>query len=154
MQIAAKNGLRATLHPQPFPGVGTAAHAHISLVSPDLEKQFFVGGVLKHLPAICAFSMPEAESYDRVKDDQWTGGTWVAWGTQNRETPLRRVENGRWEVRCVDGFANMYLAVGAVVAAGLLGLKEGGQEFAEKDVTGEFSIFLNPKLLKMRRLVY
>ncbi|KAF2738308.1 developmental protein-like protein fluG [Polyplosphaeria fusca] len=133
-QIAATHGLRATLHPQPFPGIGTAAHAHISLNPPDRDAQFFIGGVLRHLPAICAFSMPESVSYGRVVDDHWTGGTWVAWGTQNRETPLRRVQTGRWEVRCLDGMANMYLAVGAAIAAGLLGLKEGQATFPEKDV--------------------
>ena len=145
MQIAALHDLRATLHPQPFPGIGTAAHAHISLdpVTQDKEMQFWVGGVLKHVPAICAFSMPEAESYGRVVDDHWTGGTWVCWGTQNRETPLRRVEVGRWEVRCLDGFANMYFAVAAVVAAGILGIRTAGpgMEYEQKDVT------VNPSLL-------
>jgi glutamine synthetase len=140
-QIAALHNLRATLHPQPFPGTGTAAHAHISLNPPDKDAQFFVGGVLKHLPAICAFSMPEEDSYTRVVDDHWTGGTWVAWGTQNRETPLRRVNDGRWEVRCLDGFANMYLAIGAIVAGGLLGLKSQGVDFPQKDVQ------VNPSLM-------
>jgi glutamine synthetase len=140
-QIAALHDLRATLHPQPFPGTGTAAHAHISLDPPDQDAQFFVGGVLKHLPAICAFTMPEADSYARVVDDHWTGGTWVAWGTQNRETPLRRVKDGRWEVRCLDGFANMYFAISAIVAGGLLGLKGQVTEFLQKDVQ------TNPSLL-------
>lgn len=133
-QIAALHDLRATLHPQPFPGIGTAAHAHISLEPPDKDIPFFVGGVLRHLPAICAFTMPESASYGRVVDDHWTGGTWVAWGTQNRETPLRRVKNGRWEVRCLDGLANMYFALGAVCAAGLLGLTAGITDFPQKDV--------------------
>ncbi|KAK1094240.1 hypothetical protein LTR48_000708 [Friedmanniomyces endolithicus] len=137
-QIAAAQGLRATYHPQPFPGIGTAAHAHVSLNSGSLtaeelektEKSFWAS-VLAHLPALCAFTMPQAGSYGRVVDDSWTNGTWVAWGTQNREVPLRRVEtygvgNGsRWEVRCLDGLANMYLALGAVVGAGLHGVRNG-----------------------------
>lgn len=123
-QIAALHNLRATLHPKPFPSIGTAAHAHISLDPPDHDVQFFVGGVLKHLASICALTMPEAVSYGRVIDDSWTGGTWIAWGTQNRETPLRRVTRGRWEIRCMDGMANMYLAISAVLAAGTLGLEE------------------------------
>ena len=76
-QIASLHGLRATLHPKPFEGIGTAAHAHISLHPPERDMQFFVGGVLKHLPAICAFSMPEEISYERVTENSWTGGTWV-----------------------------------------------------------------------------
>lgn len=133
-QIAALYDMRATLHPKPFPGIGTAAHAHISLDPPDRDLQFFVGGVLNHLPAICAFTMPEEVSYGRVADDSWTGGTWVAWGTQNREVPLRRVNQGRWEIRCLDGFANMYFAVSAILAAGILGLRSNLVEFVQKDV--------------------
>jgi glutamine synthetase len=133
-QIAALHDLRATLHPQPFPGIGTAAHVHISLNPPDKDTQFFVGGVLRHLPAICAFTMPSPASYSRVTDDHWTGGTWVAWGTQNRETPLRRVTDGRWEVRCLDGLANMYFALSSILAAGLLGLKANITDFSQKDV--------------------
>ncbi|KAK0290689.1 hypothetical protein LTR35_000121 [Friedmanniomyces endolithicus] len=146
-QIAAAQGLRATYHPQPFPGIGTAAHAHISLNSDSLtaeelektEKSFWAS-VLAHLPPLCAFTMPQPGSYGRVVDDSWTNGTWVAWGTQNREVPLRRVEtygvgNGsRWEVRCLDGLANMYLALGAVVGAGLHGVRNG-TKMVMKDCT-------------------
>jgi glutamine synthetase len=141
-QIAALHDLVATLHPQPFPGIGTAAHAHISLDPPVKDMEFFVGGVLHHLPAICAFSLPEAVSYARVTDDSWTGGTWIAWGTQNRETPLRRVSPGRWEIRCMDGFANPYFALSSIFAAGILGLRDNPGaanappvNFPEKDVT-------------------
>ncbi len=123
-QIAALHGMRATLHPKPFgeKGAGTAAHAHIALQPPTGDKDFFVGGVLKHLPALCAFMMPDTQSYGRVADDQWTGGTWVSWGSQNRECPLRRVEDGHWEIRCLDGLANMYFVMAGIIAAGMLGL--------------------------------
>ncbi|KAL2354279.1 developmental protein-like protein fluG [Cryomyces antarcticus] len=124
-QLAASHALRATLHPTPLRGIGTAAHAHVSLHPAEREGAFFVAGVLAHLDALCALTLPEAASYGRVRDDAWSGGTWVAWGSQNRETPLRRVRPGRWEVRCLDGLANMYLAVAALVGAGLLGLREG-----------------------------
>ncbi|CAO2648711.1 Nn.00g096600.m01.CDS01 [Neocucurbitaria sp. VM-36] len=136
-QIAALHNVRATLHPQPFPGTTTAAHAHISLHPPAADKAFFVGGVLQHLRALCAITMPESVSYTRVTDSHWANGSWVAWGTQNRETPLRRVSAGHWEVRSVDGMANPYLALAAILAAGLLGLKRGvgGEEGVEhKDV--------------------
>lgn len=121
-QIAALHGLRATLHPKPLDGVGTAAHAHVSLHPPGRDRDFFVAGVLRHLRALCAFCLPSEASYARVVDNAWSGGTWVAWGTQNRETPLRRVGDGRWEVRCWDGMANVYFALAGVLAAGMLGL--------------------------------
>lgn len=129
-QIAAQNGLRATCHPMPFPGIGTAAHAHMSLNSSSLEssqlgliEESFIANILAHLPAIAAIAMPQAVSYGRVADDSWTGGTWVAWGTNNRETPLRRVTTGRWEVRCLDGMANMYLALAVILGVGLDGVR-------------------------------
>lgn len=129
-QIAAQNGLRATCHPMPFPGIGTAAHAHISLNSTKLQpaeiekiEQSFIASVLAHLPAITAVTMPQPVSYGRVTDDSWTGGTWVAWGTNNRETPLRRVSPARWEVRCLDGLANMYLSLAVILGVGLGGVR-------------------------------
>ena len=141
MQIAASKDLRATFHPMPFPGIGTAAHAHISLnrggvPHPDLEKLEtpFIASVLDRLTALCAFAMPQATSYGRIVDDSWTGGTWIAWGTQNREVPIRKSAQLRWEIRCMDGFANMYLALAAILGAGLIGLRSG-VEMEMKDCT-------------------
>lgn len=132
-QMAAVHGLRATCHAQPFPGIGTAAHAHISLNSTsrrteDLEERFqpyFVSGIITHFPALCAFMLPQAVSYNRVVDDSWTSGTWIAWGTQNREVPVRKSGQLRWELRCLDGFANMYLALHAIFSAALWAVGRG-----------------------------
>jgi glutamine synthetase len=138
-QIAASHGQRATLYPSPFAGAdpGTAAHAHISLLPPNRATQFFVGGVLHHIQAICAFSLPEQASYTR------DGIAWVAWGTQNPHVPLRRISDEKWEVRCLDGTANMYFALGAVIAAGLLGLQSAteGEQYAQADLQA------NPSML-------
>lgn len=46
---------------------------------------------------------------------------WVTWGTQNRETPLRKIEDSHWELKCVDGLANPYLAMAAILLAGASG---------------------------------
>lgn len=134
--------IRATFHACPLPGTGNASHAHISLNDSHkgtqkakseeemdkLEMQFWAG-VVDRLRALCVFTLPEEESYKRVVEDHWTGGVYVAWGTQNREVPLRRIGSGthRWEVRCLDGFANMYLAMAAIAIAGLKGLKDGAE---------------------------
>lgn len=142
-QLAASHGLRATCHPQPFPGIGTACHANISFNTTknaqDLEKwqMSFMAFVCAHLPSICAFTMPQAVSYARVADDSWTTGSWVAWGTQNRETPLRRTatpdgKSARWEVRFLDGTANVYLALYVIMRVGLQGIREE-TEMALKD---------------------
>ncbi|PHH68757.1 hypothetical protein CDD80_7274 [Ophiocordyceps camponoti-rufipedis] len=117
-------GYRATLHPKPIPnGCGTASHVHLSMTSPAYES--FYAGVLTHLRAICAFTLSSPVSYDRVKEGTFAGGTWVTWGTQNRETALRKIKDSHWEVKCMDGLANPYLAISAILFAGWLGL-EGG----------------------------
>ena len=43
-------------------------------------------------------------------------------GTQNRETPLRRIEGSHFEVRCVDGLSNPYLVLAAIIGAGTQGI--------------------------------
>lgn len=136
--VAEQHGLRATLHPVPFAdAAGSGAHAHISLnksravakeaISDEsLTKKGtqFVASIFAHLEGICAFSLSEAESYGRVAEDHWTGGVWIAWGTQNREVPIRKCASNRWEIRNIDGFANMYLVLGVIMAAGMGGMDE------------------------------
>jgi glutamine synthetase len=140
-QIARLHKLRATLHPMPLKGVSSGQHVHISLNSTTLspedlnKKEFaFFASVLEHLPSLCAFLLPNEASYARIADNMWTSGTWVAWGTQNREVPLRRVDQCRWEIRCLDGFANPYLALSALLAAGLNGV-ESKKQMVVKDCT-------------------
>ena len=125
ISIAARFSMRATLYPKPYPDkLGTGEHIHLSLTPPDLHEMFFAG-VLKHLRAIIAFTYPNAASYDRVSDSTLSGSTWVSWGTQNRESPVRRIGGSHYEIRCADGFANMYLAMSAILGAGLLGVADG-----------------------------
>ncbi|KAI9706115.1 MAG: hypothetical protein M1836_005521 [Candelina mexicana] len=119
--LAAKHKLHATLIPKPVPsGVGTGAHMHISM-TPLEHYESFYAGVLKHLRAITALSLPSIASYERMIDGAWAGGTWVAWGTQNRETPFRKIEDSHWEIKCIDGLANMYLTLAAIIGTGLQG---------------------------------
>jgi glutamine synthetase len=116
-----------TLHPKPFLNApGTAAHVHISVWSYDGEKlnvyQHFYAGILRHLRAIAAFTCSNVTSYERLQDGCWAGGRWVAWGTQNRETALRKIEGSHWEFKALDGLANPYLAMAAILSAGLGGI--------------------------------
>lgn len=123
--IAADFSYRATLYPKPYPDrLGTGAHIHLSLNPPSLHENFFAG-VIKHFRAIIAFTYPNAASYERVSDSTLSGSTWVSWGTENRESPLRRINGSHYEIRCADGFANMYLALSAIIAAGMLGVSHG-----------------------------
>ena len=131
----------------PFEGIGTASHAHLSLNTTKLtadelskKEMSFFASVLDKLPAICAFALPQPVSYKRIADDSWMGGTWITWGTQNRETPLRRSGEHRWEIRCMDGLGNMYLNLAAFFAAGLHGT-ENGTEMRWKDCERESASF-------------
>ena len=90
-------------------------------VRPDVYEPFYAG-VLKHLRAILAFTYPNPASFDRSVDGAWAGGRWVCWGTQNRETALRKVEGSHWELKTMDGLANPYLAMAAVLFAGIGGV--------------------------------
>ncbi|KAH0604601.1 uncharacterized protein H6S33_006269 [Morchella sextelata] len=127
VHICAKYKIRATFHPKPFATrAGTAAHAHVSISPPTREnEEHFFGGVLESLRAVAALTMPNNASYERLLDTCWAGGTWVAWGDQNKEVPLRRCskEDAHWEIKCIDGIANLYLTMAAVIGAGCLGLK-------------------------------
>ena len=120
--IASNATLRATLVPKPIAeGAGTGAHFHLS-IEPATHWTSFFAGVLKHLRAIAAFTHPSEASYERVQDGAWAGGTWVCWGTQNREAPVRRIESSHFEIKCVDGLANPYFALAAIIAAGVGGV--------------------------------
>ncbi|KAK2872121.1 hypothetical protein FQN49_002548 [Arthroderma sp. PD_2] len=122
--VAERYGVRATLYPRPDPAhAGTASHVHIS-VSPTKQEDAFLAGMLKHFATILAFTFPQKACYDRVLPGIWSGGIWIAWGEQNRETPIRKISEGHWEIKSMDGLSNPYLAMAAVIGAGYLGMKE------------------------------
>jgi len=58
----------------------------------------------------------------------WSGGTYVSWGTENREAAVRLCGtpgSHRFEIRCVDGTANPYLYLASILAAAVHGLDTG-----------------------------
>ncbi|KAK3956986.1 hypothetical protein QBC32DRAFT_320233 [Pseudoneurospora amorphoporcata] len=128
--LATAAGYKITLHPKPFPtACGTASHTHMSISSPGGDKpevyEPFYAGVLKHLRAITAFTYSNPASFERLKDGAWAGGRWVTWGTLNREAPLRKIEGSHWELKAMDGLANPYFAMAAVLLSGIHGYMDG-----------------------------
>ena len=131
--VAFSHGLHATLYPRPSPDhAGTGAHVHISLNGPGEEDRLaanrvepFFAGLVQHMPAILAFALPMEQSYDRLKAGIWSGGEYACWGWENKETPLRRVKDNRFEFKLMDGLANPFLSLAAIFAAGLEGLRSG-----------------------------
>jgi glutamine synthetase len=125
--LATAAGFKLTLHPKPIPhACGTASHMHMSIATPAGDKPEtyspFYAGVLRRLRAVLAFTYANPASYDRASDGTWSGGRWVTWGTQNRETALRKIDASHWEVKVVDGLANPYFAIAAVLFAGTRGV--------------------------------
>ena len=145
--VAEQHGWRASFAPRVVAGsVGNGAHIHFS-VWRDGENQLaggdgpeglraegekFVAGVLEHLPAMTALGAPSPLSYARMQPSHWAG-VYTCWGNENREASLRLEGTGdpaaagaaNVEWKSVDGAANPYLALGAIVAAGLDGLERG-----------------------------
>ncbi|CAO2647166.1 Nn.00g080880.m01.CDS01 [Neocucurbitaria sp. VM-36] len=128
--ICDKHGLVATCFPKPSAAKGLVGqHLHLSIQSTgdspiqQMNVDSYVAGILKHLRAICAFALPSHDSYTRVQDRRGTNGTWVTWGTEFRDVPLRKIESTHWEIRCIDGTANMYLTIAALIAAGVDGIR-------------------------------
>lgn len=119
---------------------GSASHAHVSIrytdgqsedsSTPNLTKleAAFLAGALEHLPSILALTLPTYASYARVADGSWSGGTYVAWGADNREAPIRLANetspNSRnFEFKTVDGTSNPYLALSGIIAIGMEGVR-------------------------------
>ncbi|KAF7297453.1 1,2-dihydroxy-3-keto-5-methylthiopentene dioxygenase [Mycena indigotica] len=150
VQIAAKHGLHATFVPRPFMySAGSSAHAHISVHTANEQKSAdglsthesqFLAGVLSHLRAIVALTLPTNASYKRMTDGVWSGGTYVNYGTENREAPIRLTNatspaSRNFEIRFVDGTANPHLALAAILAGGLLGF-DAQQKLEMQDCPG------------------
>ncbi|KIJ63865.1 hypothetical protein HYDPIDRAFT_175868 [Hydnomerulius pinastri MD-312] len=138
--IASKHGLRATLAPRlNADNCGSGAHTHISVhgdrqgTSPSefltLLESHFLAGLLDHLPAVTAFTLPLPASYTRMLDGIWSGGTWACWGVDNREAPVRLTNatspsSRNFEIKTVDGTSSPYLALAGLLAAGLVGIRD------------------------------
>jgi glutamine synthetase len=130
-------------------GVGTGAHIHLSLVDDagapagyDANRPGglsevagrFAAGILRHLPAVLALTAPSPHSFSRLVPHRWSAAAAVL-AEQNREATLRicpvvplggMTAQGQLhlEFRAADATASPYLALGALVCAGLEGIRE------------------------------
>jgi glutamine synthetase len=149
-EVARRCGLRASFAPLLDPsGPGNGVHIHLSLLDADGEPLLydverpaclselggrFAAGVLRHAGALSALCAPSPASAARLTPHRWSAGA-VCLGAANREALLRipslvplaggaPARQLRLEYRGADGTANPYLALGALVRAGLAGLRE------------------------------
>jgi glutamine synthetase len=119
--VFSRHGLVATMFPRPAAArrQSIGQHTHISIDNLELEESL-LAGILNRLPALSALCLPYELSYERLTPGQ-AGSRIVAWGTQDRRVPVRKIRPGHWEIRCVDATANMYATLAATLSAGLLG---------------------------------
>ena len=122
---------------------GSGAHTHISVhrtigssppsrSHPSLlttHEYHFLAGLMAHLSSVIAFTLPLPQSYARVQDGIWSGGTWVCWGVDHREASVRLANPSspharNFEVRSVDGTANPYFVLSGLLSAGIVGIRD------------------------------
>ncbi|MCP2261443.1 glutamine synthetase [Streptoalloteichus tenebrarius] len=138
-EIAAQEGMSLTFMAKYDEREGNSCHIHLSLrgaddepvlagdrphgFSPVMER--FVAGLLACLPELTLLFAPNVNSYKRFVPGSFAP-TAVAWGRDNRTCALRVVGHGpslRVENRVPGGDVNPYLAVAAMIAAGLHGIE-------------------------------
>ena len=138
-EIAARHGKSLTFMAKYNEREGNSGHIHLSfrsdegdaVLAGDREHGFsqlmewFIAGQLACLPEFTYLLAPNINSYKRFVRGSFAP-TAVAWGLDNRTCSLRVVGHGeslRVENRLPGGDVNPYLAVAALVAAGLYGIE-------------------------------
>ncbi|MDJ0692987.1 type I glutamate--ammonia ligase [Mastigocoleus sp. MO_188.B34] len=140
--VGRKYGKTVTFMPKPvFQDNGSGMHTHQSIWK-DGKPLFagnqyagmsemglhYIGGILKHAPALLAFTNPSTNSYKRLVPG-YEAPVNLAYSQGNRSASVRIPLSGdnpkakRLEFRCPDATCNPYLAFAAMLCAGLDGIK-------------------------------
>ncbi|MCO6048764.1 glutamine synthetase family protein [Mesorhizobium sp. RP14(2022)] len=169
-EVARNLGHRASFVPKPKRNeVGNGVHIHFSFADAEGRPATydpakpgglsdaagaFCAGVLKHLPAIIALTASTTPSFYRLAPHNWSSSyTWL--GERDREATLRICPTvtigGRdpsrqfnIEYRAADATANPYLALAAIVRAGLAGIE--GRLSSAPIVSGDPSLMSDEEL--------
>lgn len=139
--IAQRHGLHATFMPKPIFGInGSGMHVNTSLLKNgknafydendplqlSQDAYWFIGGLMKHIRSITAITNPLVNSYKRLVPG-YEAPVYVAWSARNRSPliriPAARGASTRVELRNPDPACNPYLALAAILTAGLDGVK-------------------------------
>lgn len=140
---AVLNGKTATFMPKPiFGDNGSGMHVHSSIWDGGVPlfydengygglsdmARHYIGGLLKHAPALLAFTNPSVNSYHRLVPG-FEAPVNLVYSSRNRSACIRIPITGsnpkakRVEFRCPDPSSNPYLAFAAILMAGLDGIQ-------------------------------
>jgi glutamine synthetase len=141
--ICKKHGMTATFMPKPlFGDNGSGMHVHQSLWKGDTNifydkkgyallsqtAKYYIGGLLKHAPALLAICAPTTNSYRRLVPG-YEAPVNLCYSQRNRSAAVRipvystSPKGKRIEFRCPDPSTNPYLCFAALLMAGLDGIK-------------------------------
>jgi glutamine synthetase len=156
-QVARSHNKTATFMPKPlFNDNGSGMHTHQSLwkggqplfagdgyAGVSQTCLHYIGGILKHAPALCAFVAPTTNSYKRLVPG-FEAPVNLAYSSRNRSAGVRipmyspSPKAKRIEVRFPDPACNAYLAFSAMLMAGLDGIENriDPGEPLDKDIYG------------------
>ncbi|MCK4848965.1 MAG: hypothetical protein KAT16_08080, partial [Candidatus Heimdallarchaeota archaeon] len=131
----------ATFMPKPFGNEnGNGMHFHLSLFQGEQNLfstkkrnelsemgQQFMAGILEHAEALTVLVAPTVNSFKRLVPG-YEAPVYIAWAPLNRSALCRvpmfqAAKTARFEYRCPDPSANPYLALIAVIAAGMDGIE-------------------------------
>ncbi len=141
--VARQNNLTATFMPKPiFEDNGSGMHVHQSLWNGNKNlfydesgyaqlsdmARYYIGGILKHAPALLALAAPTTNSYRRLVPG-FEAPVNLAYSQRNRSAVVRipvyskSPKAKRIEFRAPDPSANPYLCFAALLMAGLDGIQ-------------------------------
>jgi len=140
--VARQRGMTATFMPKPlFGDNGSGMHVHQSIWKGERPifagdgyagsselMRYYIGGLLKHAPALLAICAPTVNSYRRLVPG-FEAPVNLGYSQRNRSAAVRipmysaNPKTKRVEFRCPDPACNPYLAFAAMLMAGLDGIQ-------------------------------
>ena len=134
--VAKQFGLYATFMPKPkSEEAGSGMHTKIAILKdgenifdgPDGDKmaEYFIGGIVSHINAICAITNSTVNSYKRLAD-VFVGHNKKIWSGKGEcaAAKVRKCYNGKKvELRFLDACTDSYTALCVCIAAGMEGIR-------------------------------